>query len=286
MGRFEWTLDPAFRASNAAAAAASDASASSAPPQPRPRARWRLGALATSGTWDATAPSVFETPMLLSRTRRGEHPHLMPDIMDLLPAEARAFQVSLGHFLDRLGPDHVGNHPNGGRAYFGVRPTCVVLSPRDPIAFETNARNANDDGVFVAGPDGTKPLTVAEYARWIKALQVDAYVSLPDERPCVEVEEVDDDADADAAAAAAAAETARKKVVTAVKRTERWLEACLGADVGGAACLASVQGGSDLALRAEAARNAAARGDAVAGFSIGGLGCVLYTGSHTTPFAW
>jgi queuine tRNA-ribosyltransferase subunit QTRTD1 len=77
--------------------------------------------------------------------------------VDLLPREARAFQVSLVHFMDHLGPDHVGNNPGGGRRYFGCKPTCMLATPRDPITFDMVGEGNRGEGgggrwLFVRGP--------------------------------------------------------------------------------------------------------------------------------------
>lgn len=100
----------------------------------------RLGVLTTPGAPGATAPTHLPTPALLTYTRRGEPAHLTPDVVDLLPPEARAFQVSLVHFMDHLGPDHVANTPGGGRKYFGCKPTLMLATPRDPITFDMVGR--------------------------------------------------------------------------------------------------------------------------------------------------
>ena len=122
--------------------------------------------------------------MALTYTRRGEPAHLTPDNVDLLPREARTFHVSLAHFMDHLGPDHVGNMPGGGRRYFGCRPTCMLVTARDPLTFDQDAKQSNTDAhTFVASPTGTTKITTDDYARWIEAIQPDAFVALADESP-------------------------------------------------------------------------------------------------------
>ena len=84
----------------------------------------RLGVLSVPGAGDGRdEPVRIATPACLTYTRRGEPAHLTPDVLATLPPEARAFQVSLAHFMDHLPPSHVSNCPGGGRAYFGSAPT-------------------------------------------------------------------------------------------------------------------------------------------------------------------
>ena len=82
----------------------------------------RLGTLVSPGAPGEDVPVSIPTPALLTYTRRGEPAHLIPDVLDTLPPEARAFQTSLVHFMDHLSPSTVADHPAGGAAYFGSSP--------------------------------------------------------------------------------------------------------------------------------------------------------------------
>ena len=219
MGGIVWELDPRF--------APADGESKSAPGP-------RLGTLTTT-PWDHPAPCSVPTPIALTYTRRGEPAHLTPDNVDELPREARSFHVSLAHFLDHLGPDHVGNHPGGGRRYFGSRPTCMLVTARDPLTFDQDAKPSNTDAhTFVASPTGTTKITTDDYARWIAAIQPDAFVALADESPCWEQG------------------VAMKKTKQATARTAKWLGELLEKtkDLPTApSVFASVQGGSDAGER-------------------------------------
>ena len=208
---------------------------------------------------DGADPVRIATPACLTYTRRGEPAHLTPDVLATLPAEARAFQVSLVHFMDHLPHTHVSSCPGGGRAYFGSAPTFALATARDPITFDLNAKRSNDSkSTFVSTPVGVKKLTVQQYMEWVHATQPHAFVSLPDETHSCE-------------------HAAKKKIDASLARTETWLDACeaLRVDAGHqkkVPMFASVQGGCCLESRRKSARAAASRGDSVFGFSIGGLG--------------
>lgn len=220
------------------------------------------------------------TPACLTYTRRGEPAHLTPDVLATLPPEARAFQVSMVHFMDHLPPSHVSNCPGGGRAYFGSAPTFALATARDAITFDAHAKPSNDaSSVFVGTPVGVKKISVEEYMRWVHATQPHAFVSLADERHSVEG-------------------APAKKTRAAAERTAAWLETCAAmndarekvtneeknpkkTNVVPIAMFASVQGGCDVEARRASAKAAASfRGagggttkDAdVFGFSVGGLG--------------
>ena len=236
----------------------------------------RLGVLSVPGARDGRdEPVRIATPACLTYTRRGEPAHLTPDVLATLPPEARAFQVSLAHFMDHLPPSHVSNCPGGGRAYFGSAPTFALATARDAITFDAHAKPSNDaSSVFVGTPVGVKKISVEEYMRWVHATQPHAFVSLADERHSVEG-------------------APAKKTRAAAERTEAWMDACAAirdaaiendlavdaeeARVAPIAMFASVQGGCDVEARAASAKAAASRcgagkANAVFGFSIGGLG--------------
>ena len=193
--------------------------------------------------------------------------HLTPDNVDELPPEARSFHVSLAHFLDHLGPDHVGNHPGGGRRYFGSRPTCMLVTARDPLTFDQDAKPSNTDAhTFVASPTGTTKITTDDYARWIAAIQPDAFVALADESPCWEHG------------------VAMKKTKQATARTAKWLGELLEKtkDLPTApSVFASVQGGSDAGERRACSLDIVERfGASVSGYSVGSLGAGETPGTH------
>ena len=238
----------------------------------------RLGVLSVPGAGDGRdEPVRIATPACLTYTRRGEPAHLTPDVLATLPPEARAFQVSMVHFMDHLPPSHVSNCPGGGRAYFGSAPTFALATARDAITFDAHAKPSNDaSSVFVGTPVGVKKISVDEYMRWVHATQPHAFVSLADERHSVEG-------------------APAKKTRAAAERTEAWMETCAAmndarekvtneekeTNVVPIAMFASVQGGCDVEARRASAKAAASfRGagggttkDADAfGFSVGGLG--------------
>ena len=241
----------------------------------------RLGVLSVPGAGDGRdEPVRIATPACLTYTRRGEPAHLTPDVLATLPPEARAFQVSMVHFMDHLPPSHVSNCPGGGRAYFGSAPTFALATARDAITFDAHAKPSNDaSSVFVGTPVGVKKISVEEYMRWVHATQPHAFVSLADERHSVEG-------------------APAKKTRAAAERTAAWLETCAAmndarekvmneeknpkkTNVVPIAMFASVQGGCDVEARRASAKAAASfRGagggttkDAdVFGFSVGGLG--------------
>ena len=251
MGGIFWELDPRF--------APADGESKSAPGP-------RLGTLTTT-PWDHPAPCSVPTPIALTYTRRGEPAHLTPDNVDELPPEARSFHVSLAHFLDHLGPDHVGNHPGGGRRYFGSRPTCMLVTARDPLTFDQDAKPSNTDAhTFVASPTGTTKITTDDYARWIAAIQPDAFVALADESPCWEHG------------------VAMKKTKQATARTAKWLGELLEKtkDLTTApSVFASVQGGSDAGERRACSLDIVERfGASVSGYSVGSLGAGETPGTH------
>ena len=251
MGGIVWELDPRF--------APADGESKSAPGP-------RLGTLTTT-PWDHPAPCSVPTPIALTYTRRGEPAHLTPDNVDELPREARSFHVSLAHFLDHLGPDHVGNHPGGGRRYFGSRPTCMLVTARDPLTFDQDAKPSNTDAhTFVASPTGTTKITTDDYARWIAAIQPDAFVALADESPCWEQG------------------VAMKKTKQATARTAKWLGELLEKtkDLPTApSVFASVQGGSDAGERRACSEDIVERfGASVSGYSVGSLGAGETPGTH------
>ena len=236
MAKMTWTLDASFE----------DAAADGP----------RLGVLTSPGAPQpdgSMQKKVFPTPAVLTYTRRGEPAHLTPDCVDLLPAEARAFQVSVTHFMDHLGPEHVANTPGGGRRYFGCRPTFVFLTPRDPVTFDMAAKPTNDpNATFVSAPTGCRKVTVEDYMRWVHAIQPDAFVALSEEAPSWE------------------RGAGKNKTQAAAKRTEAWLLAC-GEKAGGVPMFAAVQGGADEDAR-RASASAAASHENVVGFTIGSLG--------------
>ena len=249
----------------------------------------RLGVLSVPGAGDGREePARIATPACLTYTRRGEPAHLTPDVLATLPPEARAFQVSLVHFMDHLPPSHVSNCPGGGRAYFGSAPTFALATARDAITFDAHAKPSNDDGAaFVGTPVGVKKVSVEQYMQWVHATQPHAFVSLADERHSVEG-------------------ASAKKTRAAAERTEAWMDACAAINgehraksgtseakestIAPIAMFASVQGGCDVETRRASAKAAASRRgtedggsgdpigrdradfDPVFGFSIGGLG--------------
>ena len=205
--------------------------------------------------------------MALTYTRRGEPAHLTPDNVDLLPREARTFHVSLAHFMDHLGPDHVGNMPGGGRRYFGCRPTCMLVTARDPLTFDQDAKQSNTDAhTFVASPTGTTKITTDDYARWIEAIQPDAFVALADESPSWRDG------------------VALKKTKQASARTEKWLARLLEKTKElptRPSVFASLQGGADVQERRACAEGIVERhGTQLAGFAIGSVGAGETPGEH------
>ena len=205
--------------------------------------------------------------MALTYTRRGEPAHLTPDNVDLLPREARTFHVSLAHFMDHLGPDHVGNMPGGGRRYFGCRPTCMLVTARDPLTFDQDAKQSNTDAhTFVASPTGTTKITTDDYARWIEAIQPDAFVALADESPSWRDG------------------VALKKTKQASARTEKWLARLLEKTKElptRPSVFASLQGGADVQERRACAEGIVERhGTQLAGFAIGSMGAGETPGEH------
>ena len=251
MGGIVWELDPRFAPADGESTA-----------RPGPR----LGTLTTT-PWDHPGPVGVPTPMALTYTRRGEPAHLTPDNVDLLPREARTFHVSLAHFMDHLGPDHVGNMPGGGRRYFGCRPTCMLVTARDPLTFDQDAKQSNTDAhTFVASPTGTTKITTDDYARWIEAIQPDAFVALADESPSWRDG------------------VALKKTKQASARTEKWLAALLEKTKDlptKPSVFASLQGGADVQERRACAEGIVERhGTQLAGFAIGSLGAGETPGEH------
>ena len=251
MGGIVWELDPRFAPADGESTA-----------RPGPR----LGTLTTT-PWDHPGPVGVPTPMALTYTRRGEPAHLTPDNVDLLPREARTFHVSLAHFMDHLGPDHVGNMPGGGRRYFGCRPTCMLVTARDPLTFDQDAKQSNTDAhTFVASPTGTTKITTDDYARWIEAIQPDAFVALADESPSWRDG------------------VALKKTKQASARTEKWLARLLEKTKElptRPSVFASLQGGADVQERRACAEGIVERhGTQLAGFAIGSMGAGETPGEH------
>ena len=251
MGGIIWELDARF------APADGESTARTGP---------RLGTL-TTAPWDHPNPVGVPTPMALTYTRRGEPAHLTPDNVDLLPREARTFHVSLAHFMDHLGPDHVSNTPGGGRRYFGCRPTCMLVTARDPLTFDQDAKQSNTDAhTFVASPTGTTKITTDDYARWIEAIQPDAFVALADESPSWRDG------------------VALKKTKQASARTEKWLAQLLEKTKDlptKPSVFASLQGGADAEERRACAEGIVERhGPRLAGFAIGSLGAGETPGEH------
>ena len=220
----------------------------------------RLGTLVSPGAPGEDVPVSIPTPALLTYTRRGEPAHLIPDVLDTLPPEARAFQTSLVHFMDHLSPSTVADHPAGGAAYFGSLPTFVLATARDPVTNDLNAKPSNAaDATFVNTPVGVKRLTPADYMTWVRATRPHAFVALADESP----------GSHDGAP--------RKKIQAAARRTSEWLDAC-ARQADGVPVFACVQGGAEVDERRASAASAATRDD-VFGFSIGGLGAGETPGS-------
>ena len=251
MGGIVWELNPRFAPADGESTA-----------RPGPR----LGTLTTT-PWDHPGPVGVPTPMALTYTRRGEPAHLTPDNVDLLPREARTFHVSLAHFMDHLGPDHVGNMPGGGRRYFGCRPTCMLVTARDPLTFDQDAKQSNTDAhTFVASPTGTTKITTDDYARWIEAIQPDAFVALADESPSWRDG------------------VALKKTKQASARTEKWLARLLEKTKElptRPSVFASLQGGADVQERRACAEGIVERhGTQLAGFAIGSMGAGETPGEH------
>ena len=251
MGSIVWELDPRFAPAEGESTV-----------RPGPR----LGTLTTT-PWDHPGPVGVPTPMALTYTRRGEPAHLTPDNVDLLPPEARTFHVSLAHFMDHLGPDHVSNMPGGGRRYFGCRPTCMLVTARDPLTFDQDAKQSNTDAhTFVASPTGTTKITTDDYARWIEAIQPDAFVALADESPSWRDG------------------VALKKTKQASARTEKWLARLLEKTKElpkRPSVFASLQGGADVQERRACAEGIVERhGTQLAGFAIGSMGAGETPGEH------
>lgn len=229
----------------------------------------RLGVLSIPSAEPGQEPHTLATPACLTYTRRGEPAHLTPDVLRTLPAEARAFQVCLTHFMDHLPHTHVSECPGGGATYFGSAPFFHLATARDAITFDLNAKPSNDpNSVFVGTPVGVKKLCVEEYMRWVRAVQPSAFVQLADEH-------------------FSATNVNGKKTKAAVKRTAEWLDRCDEARGGeknennddgdgderkNIPMFACITGGACPASREESASAATAKGDSVFGFSIGGLG--------------
>ena len=218
----------------------------------------RIGTLVSPGAPGEDVPVSIPTPALLTYTRRGEPAHLIPDVLDTLPPEARAFQTSLVHFMDHLVPRPLPT-TRGRRGVLGpphVRPRHRARSRTNDL----NAKPSNAaDATFVNTPVGVKRLTPADYMTWVRATRPHAFVALADESP----------GSHDGAP--------RKKIQAAARRTSEWLDAC-ARHADGVPVFACVQGGAEVDERRASAASAAARDD-VFGFSIGGLGAGETPGS-------
>ena len=208
----------------------------------------RIGTLVSPGAPGEDVPVSIPTPALLTYTRRGEPAHLIPDVLDTLPPEARAFQTSLVHFMDHLSPSTVADHPAGG--VLRLLPTFVLATARDPVTNDLNAKPSNAaDATFVNTPVGVKRLTPADYMTWVRATRPHAFVALADESP----------GSHDGAP--------RKKIKRRRGEPPEWLDAC-ARHADGVPVFACVQGGAEVDERRASAASAAARDD-VFGFSIG-----------------
>ena len=112
----------------------------------------------------------------------------------------------------------------------------MLVTARDPLTFDQDAKQSNTDAhTFVASPTGTTKITTDDYARWIEAIQPDAFVALADEslswRDGV----------------------ALKKTKQASARTEKWLARLLEKTKElptRPSVFASLQGGADVQERA------------------------------------
>jgi len=143
----------------------------------------------------------------------------------------------------------------------------MLVTARDPLTFDQDAKPSNTDAhTFVASPTGTTKITTDDYARWIAAIQPDAFVALADESPCWEQG------------------VAMKKTKQATARTAKWLGELLEKtkDLPTApSVFASVQGGSDAGERRACATDIVERfGASVSGYSVGSLGAGETPGTH------
>ena len=231
----------------------------------------RLGVLSipSSADGEGTDQVTISTPACLTYTRRGEPAFLTPDVLNTLPPSAKAFQVSLPHFMDHLPSEHVSQCPGGGNKYFGSAPSFTLATARDSITFDLNSKPSNDDkSTFVGTPVGVKKLTVREYMKWVHAVQPSAFIALADEPLSLENVNV-------------------KKTKAAALRSERWLDECDAlrnieatemsdgtstSENMGIPMFACITGGACLTSRTESAAAAVAKGDSIFGYSIGGLG--------------
>jgi queuine tRNA-ribosyltransferase subunit QTRTD1 len=209
---------------------------------------------ARCGTLTTPGGAAVATPALLLFTRAGAPVHLTDDALATLPAAERCLGINPCSFLGDLPSAEVVAAAGGASAFLGLGGSLLFASPREPYAYDTPLRRANDAGVAASTSGGMRRVTPAGYAAALAALRVDAAVALSDEVPPQE---------------------RPKRQRTAVERTTRWLrELAAAAPAAGvrAGLWASLQGGSLPDERARAASAAAAVTPPVAGFSLGGLG--------------
>ena len=143
----------------------------------------------------------------------------------------------------------------------------MLVTARDPLTFDQDAKQSNTDAhTFVASPTGTTKITTDDYARWIEAIQPDAFVALADESPSWRDG------------------VALKKTKQASERTEKWLAALLAKTKDlptKPSVFASLQGGADVQERRACAEGIVERhGTQLAGFAIGSLGAGETPGEH------
>eukprot|EP00195_Chlamydomonas_chlamydogama_P007190 CAMPEP_0202899288 /NCGR_PEP_ID=MMETSP1392-20130828/7563_1 /ASSEMBLY_ACC=CAM_ASM_000868 /TAXON_ID=225041 /ORGANISM="Chlamydomonas chlamydogama, Strain SAG 11-48b" /LENGTH=472 /DNA_ID=CAMNT_0049585429 /DNA_START=133 /DNA_END=1551 /DNA_ORIENTATION=- len=205
----------------------------------------RVGVLSTSH-------GVLNTPTSLIYTRRGGPPNLTPDMLKKLKPAVSGYQLDVMQFLAQPSPTTLKQYGAGAHKFLCMEEGVVLASNRDPVMYEYGGRPANDTSVYAMIHTGGRQVTVEGYMDVVEALQPDLYVTMCDE---------------------ITADVKKKRAVSSVTRTTKWLDACLSLQKArnlSALPLAAITGGALPELREQSAAAAAQRD--VAGFALCGFG--------------
>uniref|UniRef100_A0A1D1Y9E3 Queuine tRNA-ribosyltransferase accessory subunit 2 n=1 Tax=Anthurium amnicola TaxID=1678845 RepID=A0A1D1Y9E3_9ARAE len=192
----------------------------------------------------------IETPALLLSTRKGLPAFVTPDLLSALPCpDSRLLHVSPLHFVECPSSRTISSI-GGLRNMLGLYEHLFVAVARDDIDCLPVTEGTNKLGASFETPCGRLLVKPTKYVEMISSLKPNLWASLADEVPTW---------------------VPKKRNMTSVDRTVRWLDGCIALDPsGGESILGSIVGGSSLEERSRCAKEVAKRN--VSGYWIGGFG--------------
>ncbi|KAL5704064.1 tRNA-guanosine(34) preQ1 transglycosylase [Ranunculus cassubicifolius] len=223
--------------------------------------RARVGSLELSngGTLNPTAVTI-ETPALVLSTRKGLPYFIAPDLLANLPSpDSHLLHVSPLHFLECPTPKAISSI-GGLHKMVGLPNYCFAAAPRDSLLCLPVCETSNKMGASFESPCGRKLIKPVDYMEMISSLKPNLWTSLADEVPVW---------------------VSKKRNITSVDRTVRWLDECISLDpAAGSYALGAIVGGSDVEERIRCAQEVARRH--VSGYWLGGFG--LGESAEERPF--